>query len=180
MHVINNSCFMERVHLEVWTTKRRENLTLKDEGYLFKVARWASVATKSKIGSCKSAGDYSELPWINRHMSISEWEAHCLLLHFSASYVIQFYMLDNCMLFFLSLEWSWKKYLLSSLGLWNSKILWKFKASICCCAMDHVFCYILHWVLWNNLISCFLKFIFGKVLLFLVDYMTIKALCQKL
>ena len=141
MHVINNSCFIERVHLEVWTKKRWENLTLKDEGYLFKVARWVSVATKSKIGSCKSAGDYSELPWINRHMSISEWEAHCLLLHFSASYVIQFYMLDNCMLFFLSLEWSWKKYLLSSLGLWNSKILWKFKASMLLCYGS---CFLLH------------------------------------
>ena len=34
-----------------------------------------------KIGSRKSAVDYRELLWINRHMSISEWEAHCLSLH---------------------------------------------------------------------------------------------------
>ena len=44
-------------------------------------AGWALVARKLKIGSCKSAGDYNELPWINRHMSISEWEARCLLVH---------------------------------------------------------------------------------------------------
>ena len=85
-----------------------------------------------KIGSRKSAVDYRKLLWINRHMSISEWEARCLLLHFSASYVIQFYMLDNCMLFFLSLEWSWKKYLL---------FLWKFKASMLLCYGS---CFLLH------------------------------------
>ena len=92
--------------------------------------RWASVATKSKIGSCKSAGDYSELPWINRHMSISEWEAHCLLLYFSASYVIQFYMLDNGMLVFFC-HWSdhERNICYHHLVYGNSKILWKFKAS---------------------------------------------------
>ena len=35
--MINNGCFMEKVHLEVWTTKRHEYFTLKDEGYVFKV-----------------------------------------------------------------------------------------------------------------------------------------------
>ena len=136
---------------------------------------------KIKIGSCKSAGDYSELPWINRHMSISEWEAHCLLLHFSASYVIQFYMLDNCMLFFfvVGVRDHERNICCHHLVYEIVKSFENLK-HLCCCAMDHVFCYILHWVLWNNLISCFLKFIFGKVLLFLVDYMTIKALCQKL
>lgn len=64
MHVINNSCFMERVHLEVWTTKRQEYLTLKNEGYLFKVGKMSIGCNKIKklIVNCKSAGDYSELP----------------------------------------------------------------------------------------------------------------------
>ena len=131
MHVINNSCFMEGVHLEVWTTKRRENLTLKDEGYLFKVARWASVATKSKIGSCKSAGDYSELPWINRHMSISEWEARCLLLHFSASLMwFNFTCLITACCFFCRWSDHERNICCHHLVYGNSKILWKFKASM--------------------------------------------------
>ena len=131
--------------------------------------RWASVATKSKIGSCKSAGDYSELPWINRHMSISEWEAHCLLLYFSASYVIQFYMLDNGMLVFFVIGVIMKE--ISAIITWFMETVKYFEnlKHLRCCTMDMFFCYILHWVLWNNF-SCFLKFNFGKVLLFLVDY----------
>ena len=88
--------------------------------------RWASVATKSKIGSCKSAGDYSELPWINRHMSISEWEAHCLLLHFSASFTC---LVTACWFF---CRWSdhERNICCHHLVYGNSKIFWKFKASM--------------------------------------------------
>ena len=178
MHVINNSCFMERVHLEVWTTKRRENLTLKDEGYLFKVARWASVATESKIGSCKSAGDYSELPWINRHMSISEWEAHCLLLHFSASYVIQIYMLDNCMLVFFVIGVIMKE--ICAVMTWFMEIVKSLEhlKHLCSCPMDHVFCYILYWVL-ETISHVSWSLILAKLSCSWL-IMTIKAFCQKL
>ena len=48
MHVINNSRFMERVHLEVWTTKRQEYLTLKDESYLCKVGKMSIGCNKIK------------------------------------------------------------------------------------------------------------------------------------
>ena len=162
MHVINNSCFMERVHLEVWTTKRQEYLTLKNEGYLFKVGKMSIGCNKIKklIVNCKSAGDYSELPWINRHMSISEWEAHCLLLHFSASYVIQFYMLDNCMLVFFVIGVIMKE--ICAVMTWFMEIVKSFEnlKHLCSCPMDHVFCYILYWVLET----------ISHVILFLVGY----------
>ena len=43
MGVFNNGCFMERVHWEVWTTKRQEYFTLKNEGYVFKVGKIITV-----------------------------------------------------------------------------------------------------------------------------------------
>lgn len=49
MHVINNSSYMERVHLEVWTTKIQEYLTLKDEGYFFKVGKMSIGCNEIKI-----------------------------------------------------------------------------------------------------------------------------------
>ena len=135
---------------------------------------------KIKIGSCKSAGDYSELPWINRHMSISEWE---LLTAYYFIFRLPMWFNFTCLITACCFFCRWSDH---ERNICCHHLVYEIVKSfeslkhLCCCAMDHVFCYILHWVLWNNLISCFLKFIFGKVLLFLVDYMTIKALCQKL
>ena len=138
-------------------------------------ARWASVATKTKIGSCKCAGDYRELPWINRHMSISDWEARCLLVHecdedFRFPMWLNFTCLITTCWFFFCWSDHERNMCCYDLVYGNSKIVWKFKASMHAAVLWIMFfCYILHWVLWNNF-SCFLKFNFGKFLLFLVDY----------
>ena len=131
-----------------------------------------------KIGSRKSAVDYRELLWINRHMSISEWEAHCLSLHecdkdFWFPMWLNFTCLITALLFFFC-RWSdhERNIYCYDLVYGNGKIVWKLK-HLCCWTVDHVFCYILHWVLQEtcrNHFSCFLKFNPGKVLLFLIDY----------
>ena len=98
-------------------------------------AGWASVARKSKIGSCKSAGDYNELPWINRHMSISEWEAHCLLVHecdedFRFPLWLNFACLITACWFFCRWSDHERSICCYDLVYGNSKIVWKFKSSM--------------------------------------------------
>ena len=147
-------------------------------------ARWASVATKSKIGSCKSAGNYSELPWINRHISISEWEAHCLLLHecdedFWLPMWLNFTILTSACWFFCRRSDHKRNICCHHLVYGNCKIVWKFKASACAAVL---------WILF------FVTFFIGFLetishvswSLILANFscswsiMTIKALCQKL
>ena len=109
-------------------------------------ARWASVATKSKIGSCKSAGNYSELPWINRHISISEWEAHCLLLHecdedFWLPMWLNFTSLTSACWFFCRRSDHKRNICCHHLVYGNCKIVWKFKASV---LLYYGSCFLLH------------------------------------
>ena len=69
MRVFNNGCFMERVHLQVWTTKRQEYLTLKDEGYVFKVGKMSISCKKIKSLQCvalnKQAHTHTHVKLIN-------------------------------------------------------------------------------------------------------------------
>ena len=170
MHVINNSCFMERVHLEVWTTKRPEYLTLKDECYLFKVGRMSIGCNKIKN---RQLEECRWLQWVavNKQTHVYKWVRSSLLItSFFGILCIQFYVLDNCMLVFFVVGVIMKE--MSAAITWFMEIVKsfnKFKASMLLYYGSCFFCYILEWVLWNNC-SCFLKFNFGKVLLFLVDY----------
>ena len=61
--------------------------------------------------------------------------------------MIEFYMLDNCMLVFFVVGVIMKE--ICAVMTWFMEIVKLFENlnHLCCCSMDLIFCYILHWVL---------------------------------
>ena len=156
-------------YTKVWTTKRQGYLTLKNEGYLFKVGKMSIGCNKiknSQLLECRW------LQWIamNKQAHVYKWVRSSLLITSFFGFLCDSILHAWYMHAGFFCHWSdhERNMCCYDLVYGNSKIAWKFKASM---LLSYGSCFLIHSLLgsWNNF-SCFLKFNFGKVILFLVDY----------